>query len=1001
MLFNNFSRARPQVRWGELDSNESRRTVKRFLLLFILAATLFPSITYPQQAMCPDTCGFEEAESFITYNEACYDCSVRELNLTPVPGTCSGAIYRDSTQTTLRGSLDLRSGFRLPLQLNFGDREDGREGLAFLFIADSSLVIGPGGGYMGYENIPGSIGFIFDVHQNAEPPFSETENYDNFRLVTNGMLGERLYGPVAIKPTHRNGFENVEDGQDVNALITYDAELKLLEMHVNRFHRMTYRIDLEEYFGIERIYAAALGCNDVAVGVNYSIGISDNNVLFNASSRDFTSCGASNSWLNWVHRSPPDNNSWNISGIDFDRITQERNGSPGFLGTHFPLIEAEASVFISPQPEITTSNGSVITNTDRDMFGVGIGFRQPYAQFQDGFEGILLDWKGDQVLGSSPVPQGFFLSRLAGQVAPAEPADENISFATRAEENGYSIMDSLLAPPWDTGKTYEFRIRYTSNRIQAEVIDTATATVLYAFDGPHDGDPGAFVIYNYSQPGILYDGFSYRLLHTFSMNRDTICPGENVFFSYDASATPRLPEVLRDAYWEISNGDRIAAFADGETISPLTYTFDDCGDQNVTLFVVDSSGCPHPFTRTIHVREAAKIRLQSDTTLCAGESLLLIPDLNADTVLWQDGSLNRLWLVNEPGEYIAISRDSLVCPSRDTIVVDYAPPIDYELNITPDCPRGEEGTIEVSPVPPTNQLVATLNGDTSLLHTNLIAGNYTIEILDAAGCSTDGISFSVPIGISSPPDVSVTDALCFGGATGAIRLGQSTNLVATLNDVTDTVFTNLLNGDYLVIFTDPLGCTLEETFTVGAPPPLRILGVQDTTIFPGQALKVRPLVSNGTLDSLSWTPGFTPSAADSGLFAVAPLATTTYLLEVTNSAGCRGDTLITVSVSDAGGLYVPNVFSPNFDGSNDYFYPLGGAVTAGVAAIKLTVYNRFGGVVFQSPEGALPDDPTFGWDGTNAGTRRHHSPLRFVYLLKITWIDGRTETKTGTVQIMR
>ncbi len=52
-------------------------------------------------------------------------------------------------------------------------------------------------------------------------------------------------------------------------------------------------------------------------------------------------------------------------------------------------------------------------------------------------------------------------------------------------------------------------------------------------------------------------------------------------------------------------------------------------------------------------------------------------------------------------------------------------------------------------------------------------------------------------------------------------------------------------------------------------------------------------------------------------------------------------------------VVIPNVFTPNKDGSNDEFLVKG----QGIEHLNLKVYNRWGGLVYQS------DDLKQGWDG--------------------------------------
>ena len=57
--------------------------------------------------------------------------------------------------------------------------------------------------------------------------------------------------------------------------------------------------------------------------------------------------------------------------------------------------------------------------------------------------------------------------------------------------------------------------------------------------------------------------------------------------------------------------------------------------------------------------------------------------------------------------------------------------------------------------------------------------------------------------------------------------------------------------------------------------------------------------------------------------------------------------------------YVPNAFTPNGDGINDIFLPLGNVIE--LASYELQIYDRWGALIFESR------DPGIGWDGNSRG----------------------------------
>jgi gliding motility-associated-like protein len=85
--------------------------------------------------------------------------------------------------------------------------------------------------------------------------------------------------------------------------------------------------------------------------------------------------------------------------------------------------------------------------------------------------------------------------------------------------------------------------------------------------------------------------------------------------------------------------------------------------------------------------------------------------------------------------------------------------------------------------------------------------------------------------------------------------------------------------------------------------------------------------------------------------------TGSYTLQASN--GC-GSLSASVEVKDAGicSLHFPNAFTPNRDGKNDLFRS---AVFTGIENYFLSIYNRWGQVIFHTA------DPSLGWDGTAAG----------------------------------
>jgi gliding motility-associated-like protein len=94
-------------------------------------------------------------------------------------------------------------------------------------------------------------------------------------------------------------------------------------------------------------------------------------------------------------------------------------------------------------------------------------------------------------------------------------------------------------------------------------------------------------------------------------------------------------------------------------------------------------------------------------------------------------------------------------------------------------------------------------------------------------------------------------------------------------------------------------------------------------------------------------------------------------------------------------IYVPNAFSPNGDGIND-FLSIGFSQNWTSPRIKFYVFDRWGGAVF------FTEDPYFRWDGNAKGKLLDPGVLTYFYELEVE-VNGelRTMTESGGVALLR
>lgn len=134
------------------------------------------------------------------------------------------------------------------------------------------------------------------------------------------------------------------------------------------------------------------------------------------------------------------------------------------------------------------------------------------------------------------------------------------------------------------------------------------------------------------------------------------------------------------------------------------------------------------------------------------------------------------------------------------------------------------------------------------------------------------------------------------------------------------------------------------------------------------------------------------ASSDMSNSALRPKLTITYDLDVAPLAGCYSNFVITqVAPPNPPGtdpiVHFPNVFTPNGDGKNDFFF----ADTFNVRVEKFTVNNRWGQIVYETTS-VTP------WDGKYKGKPCEDGT--YFYSFSYEW-EGDIETVTGFVTLIR
>lgn len=288
------------------------------------------------------------------------------------------------------------------------------------------------------------------------------------------------------------------------------------------------------------------------------------------------------------------------------------------------------------------------------------------------------------------------------------------------------------------------------------------------------------------------------------------------------------------------------------------------------------------------------------------------------------------------------------------------------------------------------------------------AGVYVDSLISSIGCDsivTLYLAQEEPRPISYALDVGSIS--CAGQTDGevVVTMEEQGFAPATLQlngqAITTSIarFTGLAAGTYGLTITDRIGCSLTDSITVAEPPPLRLNVVADSVIALGDIWEIEVGV-NQPVERLAWSGDTTGVCTDRACFPWQwrPLRDAMVIWEAATGPACVVRDTVQVRVETLREVYLPNAFSPNGDGRNDYFSAF--AKTTEVQSIlTMRIFDRWGALVYEGNE--LPvGEPTAGWDGRSLSGQLLPQGV-YTYQVVLQYIDGVQQQKAGTVLLVR
>jgi gliding motility-associated-like protein len=451
--------------------------------------------------------------------------------------------------------------------------------------------------------------------------------------------------------------------------------------------------------------------------------------------------------------------------------------------------------------------------------------------------------------------------------------------------------------------------------------------------------------------------------------------------------------------WSIIGGGS-GGFVDN--LDPAT-TFTGTSGQLYTLQFGSLPGCLTNQTSSTNVELLLSIppQIQTSSQPCIGALQQFACSNGGSSYTWSAETLNNEIITGSSNQfnYLPSGNDVAVYVTIETtdgcISIDS---LKYSLLASPVVDLGNDTAI-CTGIPislnATNQnaeLTSYLwnTGSTSSVLSVTSPGLYTVALTNLNSCtSIDTIIITnhpiQPLNLGS--DVS----FCLDESPITFDAGLQSTFVSYLwsDGSTGQTLTVSDFGSYFVSATDANSCITSDTVNVQPNYTYtNLLSSTDTTIFLGSSITFT--APDGV--TYNWESGET-----SQTITLTPVENISTSVTTTLSNGCFIVATVNVLIDPNAVLFIPNMFSPNGDGSNDILLMYGG----GIETMVFKIINRWGEVVFTTD--SFNEMLLTGWDGKNNGIDQPSGV--YVWTLEGTMIDGTSisnlNNTTGTILLRR
>jgi gliding motility-associated-like protein len=429
---------------------------------------------------------------------------------------------------------------------------------------------------------------------------------------------------------------------------------------------------------------------------------------------------------------------------------------------------------------------------------------------------------------------------------------------------------------------------------------------------------------------------------------------------------------------------------------------------NYSVIITDHYGCRTTVSQTLNQPEVLSLSTIPIAISCNG-----LPDGGIDATIsggtpgyhinWSNGAITEDISGLAIGTYTINVTDTNACAASMYVTVSEPQPLIAVIDTASNyngfaisCIGASDGILSVNTTGGRMPYTYKWNtNDATQIIRNLVAGSYSVIVTDAANCVTTD-SFELHQPDSLLVQELINNPLCAGENSGSISVkisgGTGSYIFQWSSGSTNSIASDLSEGDYQLLVKDNNNCTVTRSYTLTEPPAIVIT---DSTQQPWcaeiQDGKIFITIQGGTgTYTYLWDDGFQSEDRTSIGFG-------SHWVSVTDSAGCSITDSIVLTAQRKMCLDIPDALSPNGDGKNESWkisasgqsdhMPLNIAYPDAI----VTIYNRWGNKVFTSERGYPVE-----WNGSSNGNKLPIDTYYYTIDLK----DG-SSILTGIVLLLK